>query len=91
MAAHACVSMEKMKLVLLNSGLDRVFSFQVVAQKHTNPTSAALIMSLESVFSVIAEAIILHEMMSGREITGCILMFAAIIVTQLPEKKTAEQ
>lgn len=67
------------------------YTFQVVAQKHTNPTSAALIMSLESVFSVIAEAIILHEMMSGREITGCILMFAAIIVTQLPEKKTAEQ
>ena len=63
------------------------YTFQVVAQKHADPTSASLILSLESVFSVVAGAIILHEMMSGREIIGCILMFAAIIVAQLPESK----
>lgn len=67
------------------------YTFQIVAQKHTDPTSASLIMSLESVFSVVAGAIILREMMSGREILGCILMFAAIIVTQLPEKQSYGQ
>jgi len=66
------------------------YTFQVVAQKHTDPTSASLIMSLESVFSVIAGAIILNEMMSGREILGCVLMFAAIIAAQLPEKAREE-
>ena len=63
------------------------YTFQVVAQKHADPTSASLILSLESVFSVVAGAIIRHEMMSGREIIGFILMFAAIIVAQLPESK----
>ena len=64
------------------------YTLQVVAQKDTNPTSASLILSLESVFSVLAGAIILSERMSVRELFGCLLMFAAIIVSQLPQKET---
>ena len=64
------------------------YTLQVVAQKNTDPTSASLILSLESVFSVLAGAAILSERMSIRELFGCLLMFAAIIVSQLPQKET---
>lgn len=46
-----------------------------------------MIMSLESVFSVLAGWLILHEVLSTRQLTGCGLIFAAIILAQLPEKK----
>ena len=49
-----------------------------------NPTVASLIMSLESVISVIAGWLILGQSLSGREIFGCVLMFAAIVLAQLP-------
>ena len=49
-----------------------------------NPTVASLIMSLESVVSVLAGAVLLGQMMSGREIMGCVLMFVAIVLAQLP-------
>ena len=60
------------------------YTLQMVAQKYTDPTSASLIMSLESVFAVIAGALILHERMSHRELIGCVIMFLAIILVQLP-------
>ena len=60
------------------------YTLQIVAQKHTDPTIASLLMSLESVFAVIAGALILNEIMSLRELTGCIIMFAAIILAQIP-------
>lgn len=60
------------------------YTLQVVAQKDTDPTIASLVMSLESVFSVLAGWVILGQTMSVREITGCVLMFAAIILAQLP-------
>lgn len=63
------------------------YTLQIVAQKDTNPTIAAMLMSLESVFAVISGAIILHEQMALREILGCIIMFAAIIIAQLPSKE----
>lgn len=66
------------------------YTLQIVAQKDTDPTTASLLMSLESVFALIAGMAILHEAMSGRQIFGCILMFAAIIVAQLPEKRTGK-
>ncbi len=62
------------------------YTLQIVAQKNMNPTVASLIMSLESVFSVLAGWVLLNETMSGREILGCVLMFLAIILAQLPEK-----
>lgn len=63
------------------------YTLQIVGQKGMNPTVASLILSLESVVSVIGGMIILGQMLSKRELLGCILMFAAIILAQLPEKK----
>ena len=65
------------------------YTLQVVAQKYTDPTVASLLLSLESVFAVITGMIILGEMMTGRELAGCVIMFCAIILAQLPEKKSA--
>lgn len=63
------------------------YTLQVVAQKNTNPTVASLLMSLESVFAVLTGWVILGERLTIREFLGCALMFAAIILAQLPEKK----
>lgn len=63
------------------------YTLQIVAQKYTDPTIASLLMSLESVFAVIAGALLLGERMSGRELLGCVVMFAAIVLVQIPEKK----
>lgn len=62
------------------------YTLQIVGQKGMNPTIASLIMSLESVVSAIAGWIILGQVLSAGEIAGCIIMFAAIILAQLPEK-----
>ena len=75
---------------VLSSGV--AYTLQVVAQKNVNPTVASLIMCLESVVAVLAGWMILGEEMSVREIIGCVLMFAAIIVAQLPvPEKTKER
>ena len=63
------------------------YTLKIVAQKYTDPTIASLLMSLESVFAVIAGALLLGERMSGRELLGCVVMFAAIVLVQIPEKK----
>ena len=70
---------------VLSSGVG--YTLQIVAQKDTDPTIASLLMSLESVFSLIFGWILLKEAMSGIELLGCGLMFAAIIWVQLPERK----
>ena len=61
------------------------YTFQIVGQKHANPVVASLLMCMESVFAVIAAAVILHQGMSFREGAGCVIMFAAIILSQLSE------
>ena len=63
------------------------YTLQIIAQTGTNPAVVSLLLSLESVFGVISGALILHERMSGRELFGCALMFAAVILSQLPERK----
>ena len=75
---------------LVSGGLG--YTLQMIAQRHTDPTVASLLMSLESVFAVLAGALLLSERMSGREILGCALMFAAILLVQLPDagKKRTE-
>lgn len=73
---------------VLSCGLG--YTFQVIAQKYAEPTVASLLMSLESVFAVISGAILLHETMSMRELAGCAVIFAAVIISQLPEKKKKE-
>lgn len=62
------------------------YTLQIVAQKDVEPTIASLILSLESVFSVLAGWIILGQTLAGKEIMGCVLMFAAIILAQLPTR-----
>ena len=63
------------------------YTLQIIGQKGVNPTIASLIMSLESVFSVLAGWIILNEKLSFRELTGCLLIFIAVILAQLPVGK----
>ena len=63
------------------------YTFQVLGQREADPAIAALILCLESVFGVLAGAVLLHETMTGREILGCVIMFAAVIISNLPEKK----
>ena len=63
------------------------YTLQIVGQKDMNPTVASLILSLESVVSVVAGFIILHQTMSRRELLGCCLMVVAIVLAQLPERR----
>jgi drug/metabolite transporter (DMT)-like permease len=67
----------------LSSGV--AYTLQIVGQKGMNPTVASLILSLESVVSALAGWIILHQQLSAREIFGCAVAFAAIIIVQLPD------
>lgn len=72
---------------VLSSGIG--YTFQILGQKYTKPSVASLLMSLESVFAVLAAALILHQVPTLRETLGCVLMFAAIILAQLPERSRA--
>lgn len=63
------------------------YTLQIFGQKNANPTVAAIILSMESVFAVIFGMILLGEEMSLREITGCVLMFIAVIITEVKPTK----
>lgn len=63
------------------------YSLQIVGQKNLEPTTASLIMSLESVFAALGGWLILHNTMTARELCGCVLVFAGVIISQLPTKK----
>lgn len=71
----------------LSSGVG--YTLQIIGQRGLNPTVASLIMSLESVISVIAGWAILGQTLSKRELIGCVLMFGAIVLVQLPDKRLA--
>ena len=62
------------------------YTLQIIGQKNTKPAVASLILSLESVISVLAGWLILQEVLTGRQLFGCILVFAAVILAQLPVK-----
>lgn len=62
------------------------YTFQIIGEKELDPSTASLIMSLESVVSVIAGMLILDQMLTTREIIGCIIMLFATILAQLPIK-----
>lgn len=68
------------------------YTLQILAQKDSNPTVVTILLSLESVFAVIAGAIILHQQMSARQYIGCVLMFVAVVLAQVdfPIKKNAK-
>ena len=61
------------------------YTLQIVGQKGMNPTVAALILSLESVFSALSGYLFLHQILTTRELIGCALMFIAIVLAQLPD------
>lgn len=76
----------------LSSGIG--YTFQIIGQKNLNPAIASLIMSLESVISALAGWLLLHQILSPRELAGCALTFLAIILVQLPgrsQKRIAEK
>ena len=62
------------------------YTLQTLAQRDSDPTVVTLLLSLESVFSVIAGALILGDRLSGREYLGCMLMFFAVVLAQVPLK-----
>lgn len=70
---------------ILSSGVG--YTFQIIGQAHTEPTVASLLMSLESVFSVVFGWLLLGQAMNGPELLGCALVFTGVILAQLPEKK----
>lgn len=69
---------------ILSSGV--AYTLQVVGQRDTDPTVASLILSLESVVSVLAGWVVLRQALTGRELAGCGLVFCAVILVQLPGK-----
>lgn len=68
---------------IFSSGV--AYTLQILAQKGSNPTTVALLMSLESVFATLAGALILHDQMSGREYFGCVVMLLAVMLAQIPD------
>ena len=61
------------------------YTLQIIGQKDVGPTLGSLVMSMESVFAVLTAWIFMGEAMNGREILGCVLMFAAIILSQISD------
>lgn len=70
---------------IMSSGV--AYTLQILGQQKTEPALASMIMSLESVFAVLTSMVVLHLAPTPREAIGCVIMFIAIIVAQLPEKK----
>ena len=63
------------------------YTLQIVAQKGSDPTVVSLLLSLESVFATVSGALVLHERLTGRELLGCALMLAAVVLAQIPEER----
>ena len=71
------------------------YTLQIIGQKYTDPTSASILMSLESVFATLSTVILITlgwnitgGLLTIKEISGCVLMFVAIILVQIPDKST---
>ena len=69
---------------VLSSGV--AYTLQIVGQKNMNPTVASLLLSMESCFSVLAGWLLLQQKLSAKELFGCVLMFVAIILAQMPSR-----
>lgn len=67
---------------VFSSGI--AFTMQALGQKNANPTVASIVLSTESLWALVFGFIFLHEVMTGREIAGCIIMFAAVLIAQVP-------
>ena len=66
------------------------YTLQIIGQRDADPTVASLVMSLESVFAVLAGWVILGDTLSGRELAGCALMMTGIVIAQLPQAGPAK-
>ena len=64
------------------------YTLQILGQKTTPPAIASIIMSMESLFAAISGAIFLNEVMNLREYLGCVLMFIAVMITQIKTTET---
>lgn len=73
---------------IFSSGI--AYTLQMVGQKYAEPTVATIVMSLESVFAALSGWLILNEQLKGRELIGCVLVFIAVILAQLPDFKKAD-
>lgn len=72
---------------IMSSGV--AYTLQILGQQRmTQPTVASMLMSLESVFAVLTGMVVLRQIPTSREAIGCVLMFAAIIIAQLPERRS---
>lgn len=67
---------------ILSSGAG--YTMQIVGQRDTDPSLASLLLSLESVFAVIGGFLILHQVLTIRELFGCLLSFGAVLLAELP-------
>ena len=74
---------------VLSSGV--AYTLQIVGQKHVPPAAASILLSLESVFGVIGGALFHGEVMSKREYLGCVIVFAAVILSQIDFKRKRQQ
>lgn len=74
---------------VMSSGIG--YTLQAIGQKGAKPTAAAIILSLEAVFSLIGGFLLLGESFTGRESLGCVLMFIAVILAQIPIKSKSEK
>ena len=73
---------------VLSSGI--AYTLQMVGQKYAQPSVASIVMSLESVFAVLAGWIVLGELLKPKEIMGCVLVFTAVILAQIPGMKKGD-
>ena len=83
-------SIRQSSLAILYGGIMSAgvaFTLQIVGQKYAEPAHAAILMSFEAIFGALASWILLDEIMSGREIFGCALMVAGMMVTQMGRRK----
>lgn len=81
------------RIPILYTGLLEIgaaYTLQIFGQKTAPPVISTIIMSLESVFAVLAAFIFLHEVMSGREIAGCVIMFIALLLIQIIDAPKAQ-
>ena len=76
-------------LGICSSGI--AYTLQIVGQKHVPPAIASILLSLESVFGVIGGALFHGEIMSEREYIGCIIVFAAVILSQIDFKRNKKK
>ena len=74
---------------VMSSGV--AYTLQILGQRDMNPAVGSLIMCLESVFSALGGWVLLHQSLSPREGVGCVLIFAAVVLAQLPAPQRAPQ